>query len=320
MAVIYNAINFGLGFNIGAKAPIDSRFRVEYFSDLTVWFTGSQFPAYDGMVVAVLEDGHVYRLRGQDSSRAENWVRMVDDSVLKSVLSSTGSLFNGTASYSQNGPFLHISGGLVTGSVVFSKTFAQGYQATASGLYSHAQGYQATASGLYSHAEGGGTISSGQISHAEGKDTTAGAEASHAEGCGTVATGQYSHTEGSASKASGLASHAGGNNTEAVGNFQTVVGSYNEPSADYAFIVGVGSGSYVSQSGEIVSESRKNGLAVGWDGDIDMIPGKILYGTASYALNIPVGGTGVEEASYIASGSSRIYFDTQNTEIVIELL
>lgn len=65
MARINNAINYGLGFNIGAKAPIDSRMLVEFISDLTDasnWQDDSA-PVYEGMLVTVKEDNCIYILK-----------------------------------------------------------------------------------------------------------------------------------------------------------------------------------------------------------------------------------------------------------------
>ena len=67
MGIIKNSIDFGSGFNIKAQGPIDSRMIVESISDLnTVW--NSDAPAYEGMMVSVLEDGNVYVLKNIDSS------------------------------------------------------------------------------------------------------------------------------------------------------------------------------------------------------------------------------------------------------------
>lgn len=320
MAIIPNAISFGSAFNITAKSPIDARLRVEFISDLTSVFTGSDYPAYDSMIVSVLEDGHVYRLHGTDSTVKANWRQLVDDIILNERLSNTSSIFQGTASYAANGPFLHISGGVVVGSVIFEREFAQGYNTSASGSYAHAEGYESTASGRYAHAEGGGTLAKGDLSHAEGRDTVAEEEASHAEGNGTQALGRFSHAEGSASKALGLAAHAEGDHTEAVCDAQTVVGRFNDPSFDYAFVVGTGTGSYTSQSGEIVPTSRENALGVRWDGDIDMIPSKILYGTASYALMTEgMEAASVNDARYIKSGSCILRIDPVAGEFIFEI-
>ena len=69
MSIVKNSIDFGSGFNITAQGPIDSRMVVEYISDLTtVW--NSDAPAYEGMVVSVLEDGNVYVLKKLNSSNS----------------------------------------------------------------------------------------------------------------------------------------------------------------------------------------------------------------------------------------------------------
>ena len=78
MGIIKNAIPFGSGFNITAEGPIDSRMVVEFIDDLTtVW--NSDAPAYEGMVVSVLEDGNVYVLRGKDFSDERNWKKIGSD-------------------------------------------------------------------------------------------------------------------------------------------------------------------------------------------------------------------------------------------------
>ena len=71
MAIIKNSITFGSGFNITAEGPIDSRMVVEYIDDLiTVW--DSNAPAYEGMMVSVLEDGNVYVLKNIYSSNSDS--------------------------------------------------------------------------------------------------------------------------------------------------------------------------------------------------------------------------------------------------------
>ena len=79
MGIIKNAIPFGSGFNITAQGPIDSRMRVEYISDLTtVW--NSDAPAFEGMIVSVLEDGNVYVLQNIDYTQETNWKNIGSDS------------------------------------------------------------------------------------------------------------------------------------------------------------------------------------------------------------------------------------------------
>ena len=58
MGRINNATDFGAGFNIGAAAPIDSRMRVEYLSDLTnpLTWPSDKAPIYSGMSVLVEYD------------------------------------------------------------------------------------------------------------------------------------------------------------------------------------------------------------------------------------------------------------------------
>ena len=69
MSIIKNSIDLGSGFNIKSQGPIDSRMVVETIEDLTtVW--NSDSPAYEGMVVSVLEDGNVYILKNMLSSNS----------------------------------------------------------------------------------------------------------------------------------------------------------------------------------------------------------------------------------------------------------
>ena len=72
MAIIKNSITFGSGFNITSEGPIDSRMVVENILDLTtVW--DSNAPAFEGMMVSVLEDGNIYVLTDSDFSDINNW-------------------------------------------------------------------------------------------------------------------------------------------------------------------------------------------------------------------------------------------------------
>lgn len=97
--------------------------------------------------------------------------------------------------------------------------------------------------GVYSFAEGYNATASGDASHAEGNNTIAGGECSHAEGTGSMAIGSRSHAEGYTSRADGRNSHAEGNNTKASSPHQHVQGQYNieDSASKYADIVGWGS-------------------------------------------------------------------------------
>ena len=81
MGIIKNRTTFGSGFNIKSEGPIDSRMRVEFISDLTtVW--NSDAPAYEGMVVSVLEDSCVYVLRSivvTDGITTYDWKKLGSD-------------------------------------------------------------------------------------------------------------------------------------------------------------------------------------------------------------------------------------------------
>lgn len=75
MGLIKNDLTYGYGFNITASGPVDSRLRVEKKSDLTEVFDGNA-PAYQGMIVSVMESGEVYVLKGTDAKVANNWVKL----------------------------------------------------------------------------------------------------------------------------------------------------------------------------------------------------------------------------------------------------
>jgi hypothetical protein len=72
-----------------------------------------------------------------------------------------------------------------TGSFKFiydSQSLENGFNVTASGMYSHAEGHGAEAIGYYSHAEGSENYAIGYYSHAEGDSTFSIGTYSHAEG------------------------------------------------------------------------------------------------------------------------------------------
>jgi len=111
-----------------------------------------------------------------------------------------------------------ISGVLYGGSPLkISGSMQQGYQNSATGLYSHAEGSGTQATYTGAHAEGATTIAAGNFSHAEGDSTVTLGIASHAEGQNTNASGQYSHAEGNGSQSAGSHSHAEGRLTQANG-------------------------------------------------------------------------------------------------------
>lgn len=102
----------------------------------------------------------------------------------------------------------------------------EGFEATASGVFSHAEGISTKASGNFSHAEGGVSTASNDYAHAEGGNTQAIASAAHAEGGGTTASGGNSHAEGGNTTASGHNSHAEGDSTTASGDYSHAEGVY----------------------------------------------------------------------------------------------
>ena len=146
-----------------------------------------------------------------------------------------------------------------SGLTIENGALAQGYNAIASGSYSHAEGYATFASGSYSHAEGHGTTASGDCSHAEGSNIIASGDYSHAEGGNTTASSNYSHAEGRGTTASGGYSHAQNFYTVASSKYQTALGQFNiEDTADtYAVIVGNGT-----------AFGHSNALTLDWSGNV----------------------------------------------------
>ena len=91
MAIIKNSITFGSGFNITSEGPIDSRMVVENILDLTtVW--DSNAPAFEGMIVSVLEDGNIYVLKDSDFSDINNWNKIGSDIDIEELKVSTKKL------------------------------------------------------------------------------------------------------------------------------------------------------------------------------------------------------------------------------------
>lgn len=140
--------------------------------------------------------------------------------------------FEATAS----GVFSHAEGNNTT--ATGNQSHAEGNGTTASGECAHAEGDGATASGNYSHAEGINTLSKGMCSHVEGASTTASGGCSHAEGSTTHAEGELSHAEGTNSHAVGSVSHAEGTNTLAEGESSHAEGSNTEAKGKYSHASG----------------------------------------------------------------------------------
>ena len=96
MARINNAITFGSGFNISAQAPIDSRTRVEYESDLTnaTTWPADTAPLYNGLIVSVLETGDVWILKNVNNytniTDGTGWIKVGANVDIKDLIDSTG--------------------------------------------------------------------------------------------------------------------------------------------------------------------------------------------------------------------------------------
>ena len=140
--------------------------------------------------------------------------------------------FEATAS----GVFSHAEGISTTATGNFSH--AEGGVSTASNKYAHAEGFLTEAIGYAVHAEGSKSIADGIFSHAEGNNTTATGNQSHAEGNGTTASGECAHAEGDGATASGNYSHAEGINTLSKGESSHAEGSNTEAKGKYSHASG----------------------------------------------------------------------------------
>ena len=142
--------------------------------------------------------------------------------------------FEATAS----GIFSHAEGISTNASGNFSH--AEGGVSTASNEYAHAEGFLTNAIGYAVHAEGSKSIADGIFSHAEGNGTTASGECAHAEGDGATASGNYSHAEGINTLSKGESSHAEGSNTEAKGKYSHASGFCTQATHSCQYAVGCG--------------------------------------------------------------------------------
>lgn len=115
----------------------------------------------------------------------------------------------------------------------------EGFEATASGVFSHAEGISTKASGNFSHAEGGVSTASNEYAHAEGFLTNAIGYAVHAEGSKSIADGIFSHAEGNNTTATGNQSHAEGNGTTASGECAHAEGDGATASGNYSHAEGI---------------------------------------------------------------------------------
>lgn len=165
-----------------------------------------------------------------------------------------------------------VSMGRKDGTGVGMKSFALGYNVTASSMYSHAEGYGASATNTYAHAVGYNTIASGQHSNADGYNTIASGMYSHAEGRGTEASGNATHAEGYETRACGMYSHAEGYKATAYNFASHVSGKHNK-----AMTIGAGESNQVGDAfviGNGTGSANSNALRVTYSGDI--------YGTKAF--------------------------------------
>ena len=114
MAIIKNSITFGSGFNITSEGPIDSRMVVENILDLTtIW--DSNAPAFEGMMVSVLEDGNIYVLKDSDFSDINNWNKIGSDIDIEELKVSTKKLSSPIKVAGLSEDFGNISNGMEFG-------------------------------------------------------------------------------------------------------------------------------------------------------------------------------------------------------------
>jgi hypothetical protein len=197
-----------------------------------------------------------------------------------------------------------------------SQTIAKGRACHAEGALTqalvdgtHVEGYGTKATGYWSHAEGELTNVTSYASHAEGsyctmpdgtkRYGTAAGYASHIEGGGCHATGSCSHAEGLGTTVSGYQSHVEGRYTTAAGNAQHVEGIANieDTNSEYIHIAGNGTS----------PTDRSNAYTLDWDGN------------GWFAGSIYVGGTGMSDASEIATKSDIPVLDEITKEEIIEM-
>ena len=226
-----------------------------------------------GSTLIMSYDGYVWDLRavipasgGGGASSLAN----LSDTTISSPTAAQPLTYDATNSKWINGGIIPVANGgtgNATGYVqagrkantnIGTQATAEGYQATASGNYSHAEGYQPTASGNYSHAEGSGTTASAPNSHTEGASTQATANSAHAEGNGSKATGTASHAENASNTASGSNSHAGGNNSTAGGTYSFVHGRDISIGTNGHYAAGFGQGTVANYSHQFVVGKYNN--------------------------------------------------------------
>jgi hypothetical protein len=147
------------------------------------------------------------------------------------------------------------------GAMAFGYTStAMGLETIAAGKYSTAMGYETTASGENSTAMGYGTIASGKFSTAMGIKTTASGDTSTAMGYNTVASGLISTAMGEITTASGWSSTAMGYNTTASGVTSTAIGFLTTASGLTSTAMGYQTIAYGAKSTAMGHKTTAEGL------------------------------------------------------------
>jgi len=168
----------------------------------------------------------------------------------------------------------------LAGSAIGTRSFAEGFDTTASGSTTHAEGYKTKATTSYAHAEGYQSEATGNTSHAEGLNTKATGTNAHTEGNGTIASGTRTHAEGQETKASGDCAHTEGAYTEATGDYshaegfrnranhrsQRVFGEFN--AYDDSVAPATARGNYIEIVGNgTATNARSNARTLDWNGN-----------------------------------------------------
>ncbi len=269
--------SLGLTFTAKAKPSIDIPILLcvgasmnvvsvpEYFGETSSSGNNQPLPIASATVLGGVKIGYVQNGRNFP-------VQLDNEQMYVNVPESAGTGGSGEWASKEIYGDTFVSMGRKDGTGVGMKSFALGYNVTASSMYSHAEGYGASATNTYAHAVGYNTIASGQHSDAEGYETRACGMYSHAEGRGTEADGNATHAEGYETRACGTYSHAEGYKATAYNFASHVSGKHNK-----AMTIGAGESNQVGDAfviGNGTGSANSNALRVTYSGDI--------YGTKAF--------------------------------------
>ncbi len=182
-------------------------------------------------------------------------------------------------------------------------SFANGAQATATGVNSRANGDNATATGFGSIANGTTASAYGQNSNATGVNTTAIGQNSTASATGATAVGASAQATATGAVAVGQNAAATGVNAIAIGNGAVATGSVAVGAAALASNGGaafgdgaVATGSNATAIGPNASATFANSTAIG-NGAVATAPNQIAIGTARNTYRM----SGIASAASLAA-------------------